>query len=248
MPQTNIGPSDRLPSSPNSSLLWHWEGSECLIDAVTGEAATFSRASTGTALDSAGTSRTAVNDQPRWTWEDLDSDSVRETPCLSLGASGELIKWSFYMKPNVPFTLLIEFVENGAKAVANAGVLYIGNDAATGARFYVDSSGTQYRVTHNNGTSAVTSTMTGTAPTTGQRVRLRVTYATTGAVRIHQTIGTGGETSATASGVLAPTTAWSNQLIRLGSLGTANVGLNKFVRAKMAYGSAVSRDSISYLR
>lgn len=246
--QTNIGPSDRAPHLPASGLCFHWESSECLIDAVTGEAATFTRASTGTALDSAGTSRTLVNDQPRWTFEDIDASGTRETPCLSLGASGELIRWTFSMKPNVPFTGMVEFVENGALAVASAGVWYIGNDGATGARIYIDSSGTQYRITHNNGVSSVTSTMTGTAPTAGQRVRLRFEFASTGAVRIHQSIGSGAETSATASGTLAPAAAWGDTRMRLGSVGTANVGLNKFIRAKIAYGASVARDTLAGIR
>jgi hypothetical protein len=54
------------------------------LDALSGHAATFTRASIGTGFGSDGYLVPYNHSQPRWIWLDLDSDGVRETPHLLL--------------------------------------------------------------------------------------------------------------------------------------------------------------------
>lgn len=248
MPVRLPGSTERNVSIPVSRLIHFWESAELSLTAVTGEVGTYTRPNVSSAPDSLGVGGTKANDQPRWHWVDLDGDGVRETPSLELGGTSELIRWDYLALPNVALTGLIEFVEGGAIAVVNAGVCYIGNDGATGARLVVRSTGTQYQIVHNNGAAAVTSTMAGTAPVVGQRVRLRWELFASGSVRIHQSIGSAAETSAVASGTLTPAAAWGDTRLRLGSIGTANLGANRFVSDRIAHGSGVARDTLAGIR
>lgn len=243
------GPGERSIVDPLSRLLFSWESQSCALRALTGEVATFTRSATGTALDDNGTSRTLVNNQPRWQWEDTDNDAVRDTPFLLLGQTGELVKWTLVHQPALSTTFLLDFIEGGARTVVNAGVFYIGNDAATGARIYIDSTGTFYRATHNNGTAAVTSTMASGQPAVGDRVRLRLEYSgATGVIRLYQSINAGAEVAAAASGANTPAAAWGASTLRLGSIGTANLGVNRFRRCKLAYGGAVALATLEGVR
>lgn len=52
--------------------------------AISGQAATWSRASIGTMIGSDGRVHVAAHSQPRYQWFDLDGDGVRETPCRLL--------------------------------------------------------------------------------------------------------------------------------------------------------------------
>lgn len=226
------GPDLRTVLEPRSRLLWNWNADECDLADALGNVATLTRSATGAATTSDGTSRTVANNAPRWHWVDTDGDTVRETVTLRLGqASGnELILWQGTdLLPSQSLTGVVRFVEGGAVGVASAGVWYYGNNGATAARLYIDSSGTRYRITHHNGTSSVTSTAT-VLPTAGQLVTLRWQYnGATGAVRIWQTIGTGSEVAAAVSAGLAPAATWGGTIRRLASVGTANRGTNEFV-------------------
>lgn len=248
MPVRLPGSTERNVSIPVSRLIHFWESAELSLNAVTGEVATYTRPNVSSSPDSLGVSGTKANDQPRWHWFDVDGDGTNETPTLEMGGTSELIRWDYLARPTVPLTGLIEFVESGAIAVVNAGVVYIGNDGATGARLVVRSNGSQYQVVHNNGVSGVTSTMAGTAPVVGQRVRLRFELFASGSVRIHQSIGSAAETSAVASGTLTPAAAWGDTRLRLGSIGTGNLGVNRFVSCRIAHGSGVARDTLVGIR
>lgn len=245
------GPGERAIFDPLSRLLYSWESRSCSLRALTGELGTLTRAATGTALDDNAVSRTLVNDQARWQWEDTDADTVRDTPVLLLGqATGtELCKWTVTHRPALSTTFLADFIEGGARTVAGAGVFYLGNDGVTGARLYIDTTGTFYRATHHNGTSSVASTMGSGTPAVGDRVRLRVEYnGTTGVIRIYQSINAAAEVAAAASAGLTPTSAWGASTLRLGSLGTANLGVNRFRRCKLGYGAAVALTSLEGVR
>lgn len=246
------GPGERAIGDPISRLLFSWESHSCSLRALTGEAATFTRSATGTALDDKGTSRTLVNDQPRWQWEDTDADTVRDTPFLLLGQStgAEHCRWTLAHRPSLSITILVDFIEGGARTTVSAGVLNIGNDAGSNPRLYISTDGTFYHAGHHNGTSSVTSAMSAGQPAVGDRVRLRVEYnGGTGTVRLYQTINTGAEGAAVISAGLAPATAWSSpSRLALGSQGSGNQGANRFRRCKLAYGGAVALTSLEGVR
>ena len=148
---------------------------------------------------------------------------------LLLGAA-DSADWTVPILPQASCGL-VRFIENGTLAIASAGVFYIGLDAATGARLYIDATGTQYRLTYHDGATAVTSTMSGTAPVAGQLVELRWRLAADGKVKLWQTINSGVETAATESAGLTLAAAWGATTVRLNSVGTANQGNNIFLGA-----------------
>lgn len=70
-----------------SRCLFHWRAADFSLDALTGQAATFARASAGgAAVGRNNLIRMPVHSQPRFQMEDLDGDGVRETPTLLLEA------------------------------------------------------------------------------------------------------------------------------------------------------------------
>lgn len=217
-----------------SRLPFHWRGDRFSLTALSGQAATFSRAATETPADFNGTTRTIVHSAPAWQHEDWDGDSTRDTPALLLGGSNK-VYWSLPLLPGA-VTVYVEFVERGAVAVASAAVAYVGNAGNTGARLWIDSTGTYYRVRHHNGTSEVTATLAA-APTTGQRVALRATLASDGKVQLHQSINGAAESSTSASSALTLATAWSDTRLYLGTTGDTNAGANAVLRCRVARGS-----------
>jgi len=194
-----------------------WLGRDLVVDAHTGQAATFTRAATAAPTDSFSTARTVVHSQPAW-----QTNVTHGRTGLLLGASTR-IAWDVPVLPQA-MSGLVEFVENGTLGTASAGIFSLSNDAVSGARLFIDSSGTQYRVTHHNGTSGVTATMTGTAPTSGQRVRLRWALSATGTVQIWQSINGAAETGPAASGTLSLAAAWGGTTFRLNAVGSSNHG------------------------
>lgn len=207
-----------------------WLAREADTAALTGQAGTLTRATTAAPTDSFGTARTVVHSQPAW-----QTNTTHARTGLLLGAS-ENLAWPL---PLIPQSMcgMIEFIENGTLGTANAGVFYLGNDGATGARLVVSSSGTQYRVLHDNGSASVTATMTGTAPTSGQLVRLRWWLYSTGSVQIWQSITDAAETGPAATATNALTAAWAGTTCRLNSVGTSNAGSNLFLGAVVMLGN-----------
>jgi|GEM_PF-7126122 len=217
-----------------SRLPFHWRGDRFSLTALSGQAATFSRAATATPADFNGTNRTIVHSAPAWQHEDWDGDSTRDMPTLLMGGSNK-VYWSFPMTPQA-MTLYVEFVERGAVGVASAAVAYIGNAGNTGARLWIDSTNTYYRVRHHNGTSEVSATLAA-APSAGNRVALRATLASDGKVQLHQSINGAAESSTSASSALTLPTAWADTRLYLGTTGDTNAGVNAFVRVRVAQGN-----------
>lgn len=218
-----------------SRLLFHWRGDRFELTTLTGQAATFSRAATASPVDDAGVARTVVQHQPAWEAVDWDGDAVRDRPALLLGASDRLY-WNHLALPQA-LTIFVEFVEAGTRTTASAAIAYLGNAGNTGARLWVDSTGSFYRVRHHNGTSEVTSTIGSGQPTAGQRVRLRATLDASGRVQIFQSINGATETSGTLSGTLSLASAWSDTRCYLNSTGDTNNGVVKAVTVRLAPGA-----------
>ena len=221
-----------LPTRLVSRLAFHWRGEWFSAEAVGGETATFAR--NATSKDSNGNTRQLNRECLAWEIVDWDGDSVRETPGLLLGASDK-IYWSFQRKPTA-LTVYLEFVENGTKGSANAALFYIGNAGNSGARLWIDSTGSVYRVRHHNGSAEVTSTL-GAGPSNGDRDAIRVTLGSDGKVQIFQSINGAAETSGSLSAANTLASAWSDTRLYLGTTGDTNPGNMVAVRCRVALGA-----------
>lgn len=219
-----------------SRLPFHWRGDRFSLTALSGQAATHVRAATAAPLDYSGVARTVNQYQPAWQAEDWNNDGSRQTPALLLGTSDSLY-WTVPVKP-AACTIYLEFIQPASFGGASTCFWYLGNAGNTGARLWIDSTGTQYRANHHNGTSAVTSTMTGTAPTSGQRVALRVVLLSTGSIQIWQAKDGASETTPGASGTLAlNATGWSDTRLYANSTGSTNAAILSLIRSRLIMGT-----------
>jgi hypothetical protein len=223
-----------LAPTRRSRIAFHWRGDRFALNALGGQIATFARATTAAPLDVNGVARTVNHSQPAWEIIDWDGDAVRDTPALLLGTSDSV----FYPFDPLPqaLTWYLEFVEKGAISVASASVGYIGNAGNTGARLWVDSTGTFYRARHHNGTSEVTSTLAA-APVSGNRVALRVTLDSSGRIQIAQSINQAAESTATQSGTNTLAAAWSGAFLYSNSTGSTNKAALALTRSRIAFGT-----------
>jgi len=203
---------------------WNWVARTAKLDALSEQVGRVTRTTTATGTDSFAAPYTAVHSEATLTYH-----AGQDLVGLLLGPD-DSADWTVPILPQASCGM-VRFIENGTLAIASAGVFYIGLDAATGARLYIDSTGTQYRLTYHDGSTPVTSTMSGTAPTTGQLVELRWRLAADGKVKLWQTINSGAETAATESAGLTLAAAWGATTVRLNSVGTANKGNNLFLGA-----------------
>jgi len=212
-------------SVPMSSALFAWDAADGPamrwatggLMARTGHEGTWSRgAATLASVLAATGSYTAQGSMPGW--EARTIGGVAQT-VLRCGTS-DRVTWVPGHGPQ-PFTWRMSFIELGARTAANSTLWAYANDAVSGVRFFVDTSGSFYRVTYHNGSTFVTATLTSGAPTSGQDVLLWGTWAANGAVTINQRINGGSQTSAS-SGALALPSAWAaGTLIRLNRRGAS---------------------------
>lgn len=217
-----------------SRLPFHWTGHRFSLTALSGQAATLARTTTATPADVNGTTRTVVHSQPAWELKDWDGDATRDTPTLMLGAN-DTCYWTVPMLP-AACTVFLEFVQPASMPAASATVFYLGNSGNTGARLWIDSTGTYYRANHHNGSTSVTSTLSA-APTSAQRVRLRLTLDSSGRVQLHQSINGAGESSASQSGTNTLAAAWSDTRLYANSTGATNPASTFWRRCRVAYGN-----------
>lgn len=220
-----------LPLPPVSSTdpvypLFDWRANDLRLAARTGHVATFTRAGTGTAIDSAGVTRTLVVNQERYEVLDLDGDGVRETPVLLLGgtANAERLSWAVAVRPAVVGTIYVRFVERGSISTAGAIVLAITADPLTAAYLRLYRATTGYAIEHKVGAVAVASEVTWPLPVVGNVVELRALVTAEGAVQLTQTINDGIEIVGPASLPLTKAATFSGGVLWANSIGTANLG------------------------
>lgn len=229
--------TERAPGHP---LLWiAREGLS--VDALSGQAGTLTQAGAVTVTDSAGGTVGVNNASPPWS-----SNVGQAVIGLLLGTATKVLAWPLNIVPQACCGM-IDFVENGGLAIASAGVWYLGNDAATGARLWLDSSSTQYRMNYTDGATTRTCTMTGTAPTSGQRVRLRWVLSATGTIQLNQSINGAAETSPAASAATALPASWAGTTCRINSVGTANYGNNLYLGVVVMMGNQSLTDTQAQL-
>lgn len=215
------------PHELSSRCIWHWRARDLSVDApLTGHRGTFTRGATLAFVDSNGVSMTAHNAEPAWQPMDLDGDSVRDTMCVLCGSSD---RWRFESVaggigfPPQATSGYIDFVENGGRvASAGATLFAICNDAVSGGRFWIDTTGTGsgfYRANYHNGTTSVSSTIALGQPSSGQRVRLSWYQLATGQLRLSQRIGSAAPTDGSESGPISLLAWGAGAVIRLNSRG-----------------------------
>ncbi len=222
----------RRTSGPVGRYPFLWLARNLLsLDALSGQVGTLTQGGSVNTTDSFGATVAVLYGQPPWSYV-----SGQLVTGLLLGTSTKTLKWTVNILPQA-MCWMIDFVENGGLGTASGGVAYLGIDAATGARVYIDSTGTQYRATYTDGTTTRTCVMTGTAPTSGQRVRLRLILSATGTIQLGQSINGGAETLPAASAATTLPATWGGTVFRLNAVGTANYGANIYLGAVMMWGS-----------
>lgn len=217
-----------------SRLPFHWRGDRAQLTALSGQAATMARAVTAAPVDYNAVARTVPRDRPAWQHEDWDGDATRETLALLLGTS-DTIYWPVPVLP-AAMTVYLEFIQVGAIPAVSTTIWYLGNSGNTGARLWIDSSGSFWRARHHNGTTEVTATLAA-APASGNRVALRVQLASTGTIQIWQSINGAAETTPGASGTNTLAAAWSDTRLYGNSTGATNNAAVSLVRSRLAYGA-----------
>lgn len=217
-----------------SRALVHWRGDDLSVNTVGGQLGTFTRGATATVVDFNATSFTVGNAMPRWEPRDWLASGERTHMGLLMGTSDRLTFAAAWRPRALAF--LVEFIEAGTAATLNAALWSVSNDALTGARLAVDSTGTLYRLRHHNGTAEVTATL-GAAPTVGQRVTLRGYLYADGSVQLWQSINGAAETATARSAANTLAAAWgTGALTRLNGFGTGNGGSVWVKRLKVVPG------------
>lgn len=198
-----------------------WCARDATLVARSGQVGVLTRTTAAAAVDDYGVSDTCVHSECRWEKVDTNGDSVRDRFGLLL--TTDLVKWPTFFDA-VALSGMVQFIERGTVGTASAGLFYLGNDGVTGARLFIESTGTYYRFVSHNGTSSKTSTLA-VAPTSGQEVRLRWHRAADGNVQLWQSINGGAESTGGAStGGLSLVAFGAAQYVRLNSVGTGNLG------------------------
>jgi len=116
----------------------------------------------------------------------------------------------------------LTFIERGARiATAGATLFAIANDAVSGVRLFLDTTGGAsgfYRMTYHNGTTSVAATLTAGQPVAGQRVRLLWTWSAAG-VTLAQSIAHGAFTHASSDPLALPAAFAAGAHVRIGRRG-----------------------------
>jgi hypothetical protein len=230
-----------------SDCLASWDGGLALLESDQGVAGAFVRAATlASVSDGVGTTYTAPHSMPAWEMRDLDGDSVRESCGLRMGTA-DFLSWPAAPAPQA-LSGMIDLVETGARTSSGATLFAISDDAVTGARLWLDTSGTYYRINYTDGTTTRTATLTTGQPSSGQRVRLRWTLTSAGVVSLWQSINGAAESTASASALTLPAAWAAGAKVRLNSRGaTANPAQGWYRRVKVVAG-IVSVDVLEAVR
>jgi len=220
-----------------SDCLWSWDGAAADLNATTGHVGIFARATTlASVLDGAGGTYTAPHSMPAWEIRDVDG-----APACGLRMAGS-DRLHFDPAPQGDALAgVIEFVETGARTGSSGSTLFaLCNDAVSGGRLWIDTSGStggRYGINYSSGATTRTARLTTGAPAPDDVVRLRWERAVNGAVQIWQSINGAAETTASAASLVVVPWA-TGAVIRLNSRGdTENPAQGWYRRAKVVAGN-----------
>lgn len=215
-------PTTRHAGAPDvrARALFRWQARTLTTTAITGQDGVLVRAATGTAVDSVGTTYTAVHSMPRW-----ESRTFGAAARVGLRLGADDLAWPVSVVPRT-MTVVLELSEAGTRTTAGAGLFYLGNDAVTGARWLIDSTGTNYRATIHNGTTSASVTLASALPTTAQATRLTMQVTDDGtnwSVRLVRDVvsGAGEENTGWSSTIARAATFGATTQLRLNRLGSA---------------------------
>ena len=211
------------------------------LDALTGQTATLTRASTATLIDSAGATVTVGHAMPRYearTWIDDAAVGLR----LSADDLTYPCEW-----PPETGTLYVALSEAGTRTTANAGLVAIVNDGVSDARLVLDSDGSNYRATLHNGTTSASVTASSVAPTTGQPCEIALQLDDDGTdMRVRMILAipmTAGEEITAWSSAITRAAAWgSGAKLRLNRTGSAGTQGSTWLRDVAWFPGLVSLD------
>jgi hypothetical protein len=196
-----------------SRCLFRWRGRDASLAArtiggyLTG---TLSRAVGATALDSLGATYTCpagvARHEVRLVTDPLQRAAV--PVCGIRYGPDDAHTFSPVVQAPGPFTFAVDAINLGGLAIADGGVIALSPDAGTGARIVIDSTGSHFRATLDNGSDSRVVTLSGTAPAVGERFRLamQAERVLPTSLRIRLLLSIGGST-----GIVAQT-AWSSAI------------------------------------
>lgn len=121
------------------------------LDAVTGQPASFARASVSSALDSRGATVSVGYGLPRREARECPNAAGEMVPVLGVRYTGDDCTWPLEWMPESG-TLYVSGINLGTAQTAGAGLLYVGRDDNTGARLLVHGDGTTFRALWHTGT------------------------------------------------------------------------------------------------
>lgn len=217
-----------------SRCIYHFRGDDHSLIPLTGQLPTFSRAATASIVDSQGNAFTAAQHQAAFEPRDWDNDTVREQMGLLLGTSDRL-NYAADWSPKA-FAFWHEFIQVGSMPSGGIAHWTITNDAVSGARLVIDSSGSYWRATHHNGSTSQTVTLA-VAPASGNRVVLWGQVYADGSIQLWQTINEGAATNTARSSANALASSWgTGARLRIGASGTGNYGSQWLKRLRLVPG------------
>ena len=107
-------------------------------------------------------------------------------------------------------SILLDLIERGTILENGARVFTLGNNAGGTPEVTVDVSGGKYRLVHHNGTTSVSSALTGTMPSVGDRFQLYGYWDATGAVRLSMLLaGTWQHAAVSGANAYPRNTGWA---------------------------------------
>lgn len=221
-----------------SACLFRWAGRWGSLDAITGQTATLTRASTATAIDSLGVTYTAGHSMPRW---EVRSEQLG----IRLGADD--LTWPANWVPQT-LTAAVAINEQGTRTTSGAGLLYVGNAGQTGARLVIDASSNQYRATIHNGTTSQSVSAATSTPTTGQMATVAVQLEDTGGnQRVRLLLRVAGVDTITAwSSTVTRAATWgASSAVRLNRVGSAGTQGSTWVRDVTVVAGLLSLDDVA---
>lgn len=205
-----------------SRLAYHWRAEDLALQALTRQALTFSRASTSTGLDRAGTSYTAGHHQPAWAIVD-----GRAFHRVGFGGTAETWQYAWDLAPGAGMVGYIDLVDRG---MVDGWPLHIGA-GSTGTSSLtvrqVTGGAWELALRHGAGLAVATASPTTTA---GDRVGLFWTLTPAGAMQLRVATGWTGDqpaagdytTGTEVDGFTLPAT-WAEPDLRLGVSGQADI-------------------------
>jgi hypothetical protein len=184
-----------------------------VLQTLRGDAGTLTRTGTHTAVDANGATYTAADAAPLWEAMDIGSG---QRDALGLRMDTDDITFPVAPPPQA-LTWFVEFTPLSGQD----GVFYLGNDGQSGARLWIAPSGSNYRLSHNNGSVTRTSTLSA-PPGATDRVRLAAQLYDDGSVQLHQSLDEGVVSSASRSSAATLAAAWgTGTTLRLNRVGSA---------------------------